>query len=407
MTVSQILADLESRVPGGASASTLNLIDLAYTLKVLQEDTLALVPGGSGLIVGGTKGPGKIPKAQIDDSVIWDDDQTADPGSAGTLDAVLAAGNTTDKGIIFDETLTIPTTDGDAVTKIWFKFENLAKTGEPDPYAPVPFQISQKAVRQGGNAPTGKVNETMMFGWNLNPGGGNQIAGRPGIGISMESNYRDAGQRLVEMHDFYLTPTNQQVRLASYTCRTADFVLDFYHTVSRFYLKLPDLANVQNEKQYFSISPSADSVNFGIGTDMGGRDGSIKSVTFEAAFAAGGGFSINNAGLTVPEFYSQGFTHWNLPGLRTGQIGASSNVKFLGTSSSVFDFEADKVFDIGVVSRRVNNAHIAQMQTQNKAGDATSADIPAGYWMVYKNTSSGVVRLWANDGGTMKSVTLS
>jgi hypothetical protein len=338
---------------------------------------------------------------------VADDDETATPGTPGDLDAVLTAGNTTDEGILFDETLTIPTTDGTAVTKIWFKFDNLAKTTESDPYQRVPFQISQKAVRQGGNAPTGKVNETMMFGWNLNPGGGNEIAGRPGIGISMESNFRDADQRLVEMHDFYITPSGSQIRLASYTCRTADFVLDFYHTVSRFYLKLPELANVQNEKQYFAVTPSNTTASISLGTDLGGRDGGIKAITLEANFAAGGGVSLSSAGLIQNEFFSQGFTHWNLPGLRTGQIGTSSNVKFLGTTSSVFDFDADKVFDMGVPSRRLNSAHIAQMQTQTKAGTPTTSDIPAGFWMVYKDTSGGSIRIWANDGGTMKSITLT
>ncbi len=36
-----------------------------------------------------------------------------------------------------------------------------------------------------------------------------------------------------------------------------------------------------------------------------------------------------------------------------------------------------------------------------------SGDIPAGYFRLQKNTSNGELRLWANDGGTMKSVLLS
>lgn len=42
----------------------------------------------------------------------------------------------------------------------------------------------------------------------------------------------------------------------------------------------------------------------------------------------------------------------------------------------------------------------------SKAGLPTTADIAAGQWAIYKDTSGGTVRLWANDGGTMKSVTL-
>ena len=43
----------------------------------------------------------------------------------------------------------------------------------------------------------------------------------------------------------------------------------------------------------------------------------------------------------------------------------------------------------------------------SKAGDPTTSDIGASQWAVYKNTTSGLVKLWANDAGTMKSVTLT
>ena len=43
----------------------------------------------------------------------------------------------------------------------------------------------------------------------------------------------------------------------------------------------------------------------------------------------------------------------------------------------------------------------------SKAGLPTTSDIAAGQWAVYKDTSGGTVRLWTNDAGTMKSVTLT
>lgn len=42
-----------------------------------------------------------------------------------------------------------------------------------------------------------------------------------------------------------------------------------------------------------------------------------------------------------------------------------------------------------------------------KTSNPTTSDIAAGQWALYKNTTSGEVRLWANDGGTMKSVLLT
>lgn len=43
----------------------------------------------------------------------------------------------------------------------------------------------------------------------------------------------------------------------------------------------------------------------------------------------------------------------------------------------------------------------------SKAGTPTTSDIAAGQWAVYKDTSGGTVRIWTNDGGTMKSATLT
>lgn len=44
--------------------------------------------------------------------------------------------------------------------------------------------------------------------------------------------------------------------------------------------------------------------------------------------------------------------------------------------------------------------------TKTKAGLPTTADISSGNWAVYKDTSGGSIKLYANDGGTIKSVAL-
>ena len=43
----------------------------------------------------------------------------------------------------------------------------------------------------------------------------------------------------------------------------------------------------------------------------------------------------------------------------------------------------------------------------SKAGAPTTADIAAGQWALYKDTSGGSLKLYANDGGIIKSVTLT
>ena len=38
------------------------------------------------------------------------------------------------------------------------------------------------------------------------------------------------------------------------------------------------------------------------------------------------------------------------------------------------------------------------------SADPTTSDIASGYFMAVKNTSTGKLHLWANDGGTMKKI---
>lgn len=42
----------------------------------------------------------------------------------------------------------------------------------------------------------------------------------------------------------------------------------------------------------------------------------------------------------------------------------------------------------------------------SQATDPGTAGVPSGTWSMWKNTTSGQVRLWVNDGGVMRSVQL-
>ena len=61
----------------------------------------------------------------------------------------------------------------------------------------------------------------------------------------------------------------------------------------------------------------------------------------------------------------------------------------------------------------LTNAEVASLSTfitnntNMLAGFPTTSDIATDTWAVYKDTIGGSVRLWANDGGVMKSVTLT
>ena len=67
------------------------------------------------------------------------------------------------------------------------------------------------------------------------------------------------------------------------------------------------------------------------------------------------------------------------------------------------EFESDvwKQF-FEVLRKQVNQPSFYSQTT-----DPGTSGVPSGTWSIWKNTTSGVVKLWVNDGGVMKSVTIT
>jgi len=85
--------------------------------------------------------------------------------------------------------------------------------------------------------------------------------------------------------------------------------------------------------------------------------------------------------------------------LASGHAALSS---ILGTGSyHISSAEAAKVTALPAISTLALNTNFS------KAGSPTTTDIPAGTWAIYKDTTSGDIRVWTNDGGTMKSTPLA
>lgn len=55
----------------------------------------------------------------------------------------------------------------------------------------------------------------------------------------------------------------------------------------------------------------------------------------------------------------------------------------------------------------LQSTHLGELPMTSQLLDPVVADITASYAKLYKNTTSGDVKLWVNDGGTLKSVTLT
>lgn len=49
---------------------------------------------------------------------------------------------------------------------------------------------------------------------------------------------------------------------------------------------------------------------------------------------------------------------------------------------------------------------VGNLVMYSKSSDPTTTDIISGTSKLYKNTTTSIVKLWVNDGGTLKSVTL-
>jgi hypothetical protein len=111
--------------------------------------------------------------------------------------------------------------------------------GTPDA---LPFLFTRTATEQHNG--TTSPNEVVMWGHNLSGGGSSLIHGQPAIGYSLESNFKPtADDRLVESHEYYITPAARQIRLKSYTIDTRTDHIDFYHTSNNFYIKNPASSN--------------------------------------------------------------------------------------------------------------------------------------------------------------------
>lgn len=122
----------------------------------------------------------------------------------------------------------------------------------------------------------------------------------------------------------------------------------------------------------------------------------------------------------VPTGMPPGHSFWNdwYEKLRTlvnsGAINVLwSNINFVGSSLSDLVTRPHNVLQTiqggttGEYYHLTATEYTRATTLQTKAGDPTTTDLAASKWAVYKNTSTGQVRLWVNDGGTMKSVILS
>lgn len=123
-------------------------------------------------------------------------------------------------------------------------------------------------------------------------------------------------------------------------------------------------------------------------------DGAVPSVQARYVYTArnldsGSNFRIE--AYNVGGFYCEAVETGGLQVSRGGKIYA--------------DWVGGKHGQFGVLSATLVDADLG-FSVFNLPVDPTTSDIPPGQWRVWKNTSTGAVKLWVNDAGTLKSVAI-
>lgn len=79
----------------------------------------------------------------------------------------------------------------------------------------------------------------------------------------------------------------------------------------------------------------------------------------------------------------------------SGNAATATNVAYSGLTGTVPTWNQNTTGSANLLA------------VQSLSGDPTTSDIAASKAAVYKNTTTGLVKLWTNDAGTMKSVLLA
>jgi hypothetical protein len=149
-------------------------------------------------------------------------------------------------------------------------------------------------------------------------------------------------------------------------------------------------------------------IDIKIGTTSALSFNASAQANFSSRVTASGGFSTGGAFLFVDPI-SNGFRFTD----GSGSTIASGGLFLYNVYTNITNNERGFVrwgsnrFQVGTISIGTGTARSCEVTFYTSASDPTSADITAGYFSVWKNSGTGTIKLWANDGGTMKSVALA
>jgi len=108
--------------------------------------------------------------------------------------------------------------------------------------------------------------------------------------------------------------------------------------------------------------------------------------------------------------YERGFFRWSSNVLEIGAeaagTGTSRNISFIQSGSTRLTIGGTITANVSINCGQYIYGFFG-LGGRSASADPTSSDLASGFFNVFKNTTSGTVKLWYNDGGTMKSVALA
>lgn len=254
-------------------------------------------------------------------------------------------GNGTNQGnpnIIFND-LQTPSA-GNPKYKNWLRFTSLDQNVAP-------YNTGTGNIEDG----TGNINHTYSRGFNLSPANTRINPLYCAFGESMEG----AFMGLQEWHKLWISKTDVQYRLESYTIDTATRDIDKYNTVSRHYLKEPSTGNIYLFAQGGSI-PTLRLFNQA-GTNYVGLSHN----------SASGGSATLSANSALAEFHLSNFNSWFFPGLSyaNGYVHIPTGLHLNGSPTP-----SD---DVNVIFGLDNSTTIGMIASSSTAFDANNGPFVA------------------------------
>lgn len=106
--------------------------------------------------------------------------------------------------------------------------------------------------------------------------------------------------------------------------------------------------------------------------------------------------------------YERGFMRWNSNvleiGTEAGGTGANREFRIVTNGTTQVTIGTGTNFNSSVsFSQFITNLG-AGVAYKSQATDPTTANISSGFWQIYRNTTTGALRIWVNNNGTMQSL---